>query len=186
MHFREKVSQVTRTLKISRSQFLFCPRVHLSCFHVHRARLSPIAHLRHLLALFPSLELLARNRPASPSINVRRPTKVYTSSAPSRILVIPFLRPIVLVVMAICSTDPARALFGKFDTQAGYNNIRITPEDTVTYKTGFKTSKGLFEWIVMLFNTYPRLKATIEWTPPIKGFTPLRYATRATASAAEP
>jgi len=32
---------------------------------------------------------------------------------------------------------------------AGYNNIRVLAEDT--YKTGFKTNKGLFEWIVMPF-----------------------------------
>jgi len=40
-------------------------------------------------------------------------------------------------------------LFSKFDIQAGYNNIRVLAEDT--YKTGFKTNKGLFEWIVMPF-----------------------------------
>jgi len=42
-----------------------------------------------------------------------------------------------------------KSLFSKFNIRAGYNNIRITTEDT--YKTGFKTNKGLFEWIVMPF-----------------------------------
>jgi len=42
-----------------------------------------------------------------------------------------------------------KSLFSKFDIRAGYNNIRVLAEDT--YKTGFKTNKGLFEWIVMPF-----------------------------------
>jgi len=42
-----------------------------------------------------------------------------------------------------------KSLFSKFDIRAGYNNIRILVEDT--YKTGFKTNKGLFKWIVMPF-----------------------------------
>src|SRR5712672_1848800 len=42
-----------------------------------------------------------------------------------------------------------KALFSKFDIRARYNNIRIRTEDT--YKTGFKTNKGLYEWIIMPF-----------------------------------
>jgi len=42
-----------------------------------------------------------------------------------------------------------KSLFSKFDIQAGYNNICIAKGDE--YKTGFKTNKGLFEWIVMPF-----------------------------------
>jgi len=42
-----------------------------------------------------------------------------------------------------------KALFSKFNIRAGYNNIRIWTEDT--YKMGFKTNKGLYEWIVMPF-----------------------------------
>jgi len=42
-----------------------------------------------------------------------------------------------------------KTLFSKFDIRAGYNNIWIRREDT--YKTGFKTNKGLYEWIVLPF-----------------------------------
>src|SRR5712672_1772206 len=54
-----------------------------------------------------------------------------------------------------------KALFSKFNIRAGYNNIRIRTEDT--YKTGFKTNKGLYKWIVMPFGlctalaTYTRM-----------------------------
>src|SRR5712675_2004626 len=53
-----------------------------------------------------------------------------------------------------------KTLFSKFDIWAGYNNIRICKEDT--YKTGFKTNKGLYEWIVLPFGlcTAP---ATFTW-----------------------
>ena len=43
-----------------------------------------------------------------------------------------------------------KTLFSKFDIHAGYNNIRIADDDTYN-KTGFKTSRRLFEWVVMPF-----------------------------------
>ena len=52
-------------------------------------------------------------------------------------------------IQSILEELRGKTLFSKFDIRAGYNNIRIASEDT--YKTGFKTSKGLFEWIVMPF-----------------------------------
>jgi hypothetical protein len=52
-------------------------------------------------------------------------------------------------IQSILEELRGKTLFSKFDIRAGYNNIRIATEDT--YKTGFKTSKGLFEWVVMPF-----------------------------------
>jgi len=48
-----------------------------------------------------------------------------------------------------------KTLFSKFDSRAGYNNIQIRNEDI--YKMGFKTNKGLYEWIVMPFGLYTAL-----------------------------
>jgi Reverse transcriptase (RNA-dependent DNA polymerase) len=52
-------------------------------------------------------------------------------------------------IKSILEDLQGKTLFSKFDIHAGYNNIRIRPEDT--HKTGFKTSRGLYEWIVMPF-----------------------------------
>src|SRR5712672_2591011 len=52
-------------------------------------------------------------------------------------------------ILSILEELRGKALFSKFDIQAGYNNIRIRSEDT--YKTGFKMNKGLYKWIVMPF-----------------------------------
>ena len=52
-------------------------------------------------------------------------------------------------IQSILEDLRGKALFSKFNIRAGYNNIRINPADT--YKTGFKTSCGLYEWIVMPF-----------------------------------
>src|SRR5579864_3207636 len=49
-----------------------------------------------------------------------------------------------------------KRLFSKFDIRWGYNNIQIVPEDR--WKTGFKTTRGLFQSNVMNFrltNTPP-------------------------------
>jgi hypothetical protein len=52
-------------------------------------------------------------------------------------------------IQSILEELRGKTLFSKFDIRAGYNNIRINPDDT--YKTGFKTSRGLYEWVVMPF-----------------------------------
>jgi hypothetical protein len=43
-----------------------------------------------------------------------------------------------------------KVLFSKYDIWEGYNNIQIVPEDR--WKAAFKTSDGLFELNVMLFD----------------------------------
>jgi Reverse transcriptase (RNA-dependent DNA polymerase) len=52
-------------------------------------------------------------------------------------------------IQSILEDLRGKTLFSKFNIRAGYNNICIQPEDT--YKTRFKTSRGLSEWIVMPF-----------------------------------
>jgi hypothetical protein len=51
-------------------------------------------------------------------------------------------------IQSILEELRGKTLFSKFDIRAGYN-IRINPDNT--YKTGFKTSRGLYEWVVMPF-----------------------------------
>jgi Reverse transcriptase (RNA-dependent DNA polymerase) len=52
-------------------------------------------------------------------------------------------------IKSILEDLQGKTLFSKFNIHAGNNNIHIRPEDT--HKTGFKTSRGLYEWIVMPF-----------------------------------
>jgi Reverse transcriptase (RNA-dependent DNA polymerase) len=52
-------------------------------------------------------------------------------------------------IQSILEELRGKMLFSKFDIRAGYNNIWIAEGDE--FKTGFKMSKGLFEWVVMPF-----------------------------------